>query len=213
MRVIMSKIYLEILDNKRKQVFQSLSLMRHKGYLGGGTALALQLNHRISYDFDVFVPHEISNILRKNIRDTFPDYVMTYDSHEQITFQTQNVSITFLWYYFQHIVPLVSTQYLPLASILDIAADKAHTLGRRVVWRDYVDIYFLLEQFSLEKIIEVAKKKFNGDFNDALFLEQLVYFKNLEIVPIEYINRPVTEEEIKKKLQQVVTSYIKSKIS
>lgn len=206
----MSKIYLDILDRNRKQVFASLSRIPHKGYLGGGTALALQIHHRLSYDFDIFVPYEISPMLRKSIKDTFPDYKIIYDASDQVTFQTHDVSVTFLWYYFKHVQPLITTEYLPLASLIDIAADKAHTLGRRVVWRDYVDMYFILQHASLDAVIASAKKKFQGEFNESLFLEQLVYFKNLEIVPISFIEEKPTDDMIKTTLQEKVSSYMKS---
>ena len=51
----MSKIYFKILDNDRMSVFDKLKAFQNEGYLAGGTALALQLNHRTSEDFDVFV--------------------------------------------------------------------------------------------------------------------------------------------------------------
>lgn len=48
----MSSIHLEILDKDRQKVFKKLRVFKQKAILGGGTALALQLNHRVSFDFD-----------------------------------------------------------------------------------------------------------------------------------------------------------------
>lgn len=48
-----------------------------------------------------------------------------------------------------------------LASVKDIAADKAHTIGRRAAWRDYVDIFCLIKEkhLTLAQIIKLAKEK------------------------------------------------------
>ena len=50
----MTKLYLDILDEPRQQVFARLTLFTPQWTLGGGTALALQIGHRKSYDFDLF---------------------------------------------------------------------------------------------------------------------------------------------------------------
>jgi hypothetical protein len=48
-------MFLEILDKKRKDIFAKLyKILGNDYYLAGGTALALQIGHRESLDFDVF---------------------------------------------------------------------------------------------------------------------------------------------------------------
>lgn len=163
MKDTMSKIYLEILDNERLIVFNKLKAFESEGYLAGGTALALQLNHRISEDFDVFVHHEIDNKLRLKVKEIFGDITFYVNSTDQISFITQNnVKVTFLWYYFKPLFPVVKTDSLSLASVNDILLDKAHTIGRRAVWRDYVDVFYLLKNVHvyLEKTVVMAGKKF-----------------------------------------------------
>jgi len=89
---------------------------------------------------------------------------------------------------------------LSLASIEDIATDKAQTIGRRAVWRDYID---------LDKIIQIANKKFVGEFVSTQFLEQLRYFDDVKTVPIEYVEKKYADDEIKSYLQQTVEDYLK----
>ena len=50
----------EVLPGKTKAVLALLgeSDLIREAYLGGGTALALQIGHRISYDLDFFTPEE-----------------------------------------------------------------------------------------------------------------------------------------------------------
>lgn len=48
--------YLDQLDPARQDVFKKLVRFANEFTLGGGTAIMLQLGHRLSYDFDCFSP-------------------------------------------------------------------------------------------------------------------------------------------------------------
>lgn len=208
----MSKIYLGSLDKKRQQVFQMLSAFKKIGYLAGGTALALQINHRRSEDFDIFIDKAVDNKLRLKVKKVFGKVEFYINTSDQISFKTKDgIGVTFVWYYFPTINSLVKTNLLSLASISDIAADKVQTMGRRAIWRDYVDIFILLKKkfFTLEKIIKLARKKFKNEFVESQFLEQLRYFDDLKIVPIEFLEKVYAEEEIKSFLENEVKNYLK----
>jgi len=212
----MSKIHLEILNNDRLIVFDKLKAFHNEGYLAGGTALALQLNHRISEDFDVFINQEIDNKLRLKVKKIFCNVTFYVNTSDQISFITQNnVKVTFLWYYFNTLNLKIPTGSLSLASTDDIALDKAITIGKRAVWRDYVDVFYLLKNsyVDLEKIIKLASKKFGGEFVSTQFLEQLRYFDDVKIVPIQFIEKKYTDDEIKSYLQQSVEDYLKKTLS
>ena len=63
--------------------------------------------------------------------------------------------------------------------------------------------------FDLDKIINMANKKFGGEFVSTQFLEQLRYFDDVKTVPIEYIGKKYRDEEIKLYLKQAVEDYLK----
>jgi len=212
MKKIMSKTYLGILDKERQSVFQQLSQFKTDGYLAGGTALSLQIKHRKSFDFDIFIPKQITTSLKSKVRKIFKEPVYYIDSKDQISFRTaNNINVTFLWYYFDYLFPLIPTDSLSLASIKDIAADKAHTIGRRAAWRDYVDLFFLLKNqlITIKELCILAEKKLGGEFNKALFLQQLSYFKDIEETKVEFINQSYSFKEIKQYLEIKVEEYIK----
>lgn len=196
----MSKIYLEILDSDRQKVFDRLRVFGRYGYLSGGTALALQLNHRKSVDFDVFVRDPIGSSLRRNIRAVFGDQPYDVNTADQVTFPLgEDIEITFLYYWYPPVRPLIATTSLDLASVEDIIADKAHTLGRRALWRDYVDLFVVLKNYgmSIAQIVRLASKKFGGEFVKEQFVEQLSYFDDIAVVPIEFIAQSYSPQEIK----------------
>lgn len=208
----MSKIHLELLDKERSAVFNKLSAFRNEGYLAGGTALALQINHRVSEDFDIFVEHEIDNKLRLKVKKIFGEVIFYVNSADQISFTSEKgIHVTFLWYYFKPLKPPIPTDSLPLASVEDIIADKAQTIGRRAIWRDYVDIFYLLKNnyTDLARIIKNGSDKFKGEFVVTQFLEQLRYFDDVKTVPIEFVDKKYPDEEIKSYLDRAVETYLR----
>lgn len=206
----MSKIHQELFDPQRQSVFTKLAVFKEYGYLAGGTALALQINHRKSYDFDIFVPNAVDNALKLKVNKVFGNVNYSLNTSDQINFETENqIKVSFVWYYFPALNTPIQTESLSLATIDDIACDKAHTIGRRAMWRDYVDMYSILKSNRIDfaKIIELAQQKFRGEFVTSLFLEQLVFFEDVQVVPIEFVGPKIPEAEIKSFLINVVTSY------
>lgn len=210
----MPKISLAVLDKNRQEIFLRLKAFKDCGYLAGGTALAMQIAHRRSYDFDIFIDNPIKETFRRKIIDFFSPEKFYLDSREQLSFEVgSHTGVTFLHYPYPRNHPLIPNAGLPLADLRDIAADKAFTLGRRATWRDYVDLYFLFKKeiVSLGALIESAEEKFQKEFNRALFLEQLVYFRDIVIAPIEFLGAFVPEETIKAFLKVSVRDYLRQK--
>ena len=68
-------MFYNILDKKRKNILPFLKNFKSDFYLAGGTALALQIGHRDSIDFDFFAPQDIdTKKLFEKIRDIFQDF-------------------------------------------------------------------------------------------------------------------------------------------
>lgn len=110
--------------------------------------------------------------------------------------------------------PIILTKGLPLFDIRDLASNKAYSIGHRPAWRDYVDIFFILKKgIRLETIIREAKKRFEGKFDEKLFLEQLVYIKDIQDFSTSYISKSYTPEEIKKFFEKETEGYLAQKIS
>jgi len=213
----MSKIYLEILDKQRQGTLKKLKEFALLGYLGGGTALALQIGHRVSLDFDFFVDKPPKRRILKKCREIFGEGIkVIVQSDDQVTIVTpENIKLDFVYYWYPLISPPIKLKWVNLASVFDIAADKAATIGRRAVWRDYVDIFFLLKGkfLSLERLISLAKKKFGGEFNEVLFLEQLVFFKDLEVTKMEFLKETPSADKIKQYLENEVKRYLKKHLA
>ncbi|MDP3917974.1 MAG: hypothetical protein Q8Q30_02260 [Candidatus Woesebacteria bacterium] len=201
----MSKLFLESLNKDSREVFLKLKEFKKIGILGGGTALALQIGHRLSYDFDIFTDNKLNPYLWAKSKKVFGKYsYRTFDKEYQLNLVTpESIYVTFFYdddYKSQF--KAIKTKSIDLMDIRDIATNKAFTIGRRPKWRDYVDIYSLLKgkYITLEKIISLSKNKFGRGFSEKLFLEQLTYWGDIKKYKIKYIGEKVEPDEIKELL-------------
>lgn len=207
----MLRLYInEILTPVQKFVFNKLATLKPIGILAGGTALAFQLKHRKSFDFDVFTFKTIPSNFSWELRKIFGRKIkVIMDSERELTFLTpKNIKITFFHYPFRPLYKTIKTDSLSIFDWRDIAADKAYTLGRRPIYRDYVDLFFIIKMgHSLKNVISDAKKKFEGLFSEKLFLEQLIYFGDLQDFKMEFLKKKYEPKEIKVFLEKEVEKY------
>lgn len=164
-------------------------------YLAGGTALAIQIGHRVSEDLDFFTPEIVnSDSIISWMEETFSlkSASVIFKKLDQLDLRIDGVKVSFIGYPFPLLYPLVGLNDkesglpdIKLASINEIALFKAYALGRRASFRDYIDLYYILhyKYSSLEKIIADCYKKYilEGEsfFSDKLFLQQLSYTEDL----------------------------------
>lgn len=134
---------------------------------------------------------------------------LTYRAPEQLNLLIDGIKFTFFYFPYPLVTPFVRYKKIPLASTQELAAMKAFAIGKRLAYKDYVDWYFLLKEkhIGLSSIIRLAKQKFNGDFNDRLFLGQLVSLEDVTTQTIDFLRRSVSRKEIQKFLEQVVGRY------
>ncbi len=209
-----SKIHLEILDKKRQELLATLLPYTKDFILGGGTALALQLNHRESYDFDFFSSTSIKNNLIEKLSQTIKIATISVDSPDELTFFTEDeIKVTFLHYPFGHSFPLEQIENgLKIFSIKDITIKKAYTIGRRGAYRDYFDLYTILkgDHISLQELIKETKKIYGSVFEEKIFLQQLVYFGDISDFAIITINsQPIPKpKEVEQFFEDLVKSYL-----
>ncbi len=189
----------EALTEKAKEILPALRNFNNF-YLAGGTALALQIGHRISVDFDLFSEKEIDKNLFPEVSKIFygNGITLSVNNSDELTVFIDGLKITFLKYPFPLIFDLVDYEGIGLLSVKEIAATKAYTINRRGSLKDYTDLFFIVSKkhATLEEIIEISGKKYDDEFNARLFLEQLVYFKDIEEAEIEFLKESVTKKEI-----------------
>lgn len=210
----MLHLYLDQLDKERQAVFHKLAAFANEYSLAGGTALMLQIGHRLSYDFDCFSTSPPSKFIIPKIKRVFSvTGSPTISTPEMISFTLPgNIDVSFVWDPYPLTKPSIKTSGISLYHLDDLATNKAITIGRRPAWRDYVDIFFFLKQniYKLEDIIAMSCKRFDGEFNEKLFLQQLTYFDDVPVAQTVYLKDSYTPDDIKSFLAHQVTSYLKT---
>lgn len=175
------KFYKKILDAKRLNLLKKFGFLKRQGfYLAGGTALALQIGHRISLDFDFYTEKSFdSRKLRKEFDKIFKEVREIYIEEDTLNLEVEKIGISFFKYSYNLIRSCQELEEVNLASLEDIAAMKILAISQRGKGRDFIDIYFLIKKFGLEKIIDFTKEKYPM-FNIYIGFQGLTYFKDAD---------------------------------
>lgn len=170
-------------------------------YLVGGTALALQIGHRVSVDLDLFTSDDLPRDLWHRINRIFKCFHINriVNTSEQLSVVVGKVKIDFVSHKFPFVFKPKQYRGVKIASPAEIALMKAFTLSFRGTNKDYIDLYFLIKggHISLKKIAELGKKKYKDEFNFNLFLQQLLWLEDLKIEKLEFLKEKVSEEQVR----------------
>jgi hypothetical protein len=203
-------MYTNIFTPEQAKLLPLVAKFSKDFYLVGGTALALQLGHRHSIDFGLFSPKPFNNLtLRRKIERLATITKIHLQSEGEFTLRVNDIKTTF--FQFQYPVPhLINLdKIISMPDPLTIAAMKAFAMGQRSKWKDYVDLYFLFQHYSLDEIILKTESLFGiGEFNSQLFRAQLAYHKDIDFrEPVEWMpGFEVPKEKILEKLIDVSIS-------
>lgn len=193
-------MHTEILNANQLDLLPLVKQFKREFYLVGGTAIALHLGHRRSIDFDLF---KFSALKPKSIIQTISDlgfqYIITRRVTEQLNVNIHDVKFTFFQYPFKVSANEKLEDILRLPTLIDLAAMKAYALGRRSKWKDYVDLYFILnEHFTVKQISDRTTDLFGQLFSEKLFRAQLSYYSDIDYTEaVDYLVPPVSEDKIK----------------
>ncbi len=196
----------EILPRQTRKAFEYLSgeawLRRSSWYLAGGTALALQANHRGSVDLDFFIPQ--NNFNNVNLLKHFlnnQNWKTTISEEGTIYGELFGAKISFIAYPFFK-PSQKSSRYgaIQILHPIDIAVMKIMAISQRGRKRDFFDLYWCAKNLEpLEKIISRLKKQYPKIIhNYHHILKSLVYFADAENDPEPRINFNADWKSVKK---------------
>lgn len=176
--------------------------------LVGGTALALQIGHRISVDLDLFgntsasleeIVYELSSV----------SSVSPLSSSKMMRFLiVDGVKVDIVSYPYPWLdVPVVENGIV-LAGIRDIAAMKLSAITNRGTKKDFIDYYFLLKSYSLGEMFDIYVEKYS-DAQLFSAIKSLTYFEDAESDPMPRMLKEVDWGEVKKFIINAVNEYLK----
>lgn len=145
--------------------------------LVGGTALALQLGHRISIDLDLF-GEELPD--REQFLNELNEAANPLSSQDYFfAFEVRGVKVDVLRFPYPLIRPVIETEGIRMASLEDIAAMKIIAVANRGSKKDFFDIAVLLQHFSMHEMLEFHKEKTKKEL-PFYVLKSLCFFDDAE---------------------------------
>ncbi len=172
----------DALPQNALNLIDKLAIQPDTFYLAGGTALAMQLGHRISEDLDFFSEREFDPEALKN--RIHPDKVSLIRPGT-LHCVKQGVRLSFLLYKVPTCFPPHIWWGIKVASWQDIAAEKIKTISQRGAKKDFFDIYaVIMFKSGIREVGELFLKRFaHTDINIYHVLKSLVYFEDAEEDP------------------------------
>ncbi|MDP2965395.1 MAG: nucleotidyl transferase AbiEii/AbiGii toxin family protein [Pelolinea sp.] len=174
------------ISSEMRQLLQSLGQLEitQSFYLAGGTALALQIGHRRSYDFDFFsetdsVNDRTAQAILAALEDYSPEVIEK--TFGNLVLVANNVRTGFFSYGYPLIQDPVELEKVKLASIMDIGLMKCDALITRGSRKDFYDLYCISSHLPLSRLLDFAEKKYTG-FRDfpLQVLEAITLFENAD---------------------------------
>jgi hypothetical protein len=174
-------------------------------YLVGGTALALQMGHRNSIDIDLFtqndfIPDEIGSLLAKNY-----SYSATLSRKNTLLSTINGIKTDFIKHDYPFINHPIQKEGISFFGKEDIAAMKFHAIiqsGKRL--KDFIDIYFLLQYFSMNEMISFFSQKYSYS-NPMIAMKAITFFDDIDVtIDPPKLLKPIKLEQIKKRIQNAI---------
>jgi len=181
-------------------------------FLVGGTALSLQLGHRISDDIDLFTRQDIK-------KDEILDFLnKKYNGKYQII-NIQNIilqvivngiKVDMVKYDYELIENIKTDNGIKYLGIKDIAAMKLMAVANRGDQaKDFIDIYYLLNEISLRNMFEYYKQKYKQ--NDISPIKRsLIYFDDVtenNWHSVKLLQDKLSIKKIKQKITNEMNNY------
>jgi len=176
--------------------------------LAGGTSMALQVGHRMSYDLDFFgnrpfTPEEITDLV-------YPvgDIEIAHKTRNILTININGIKVDFVNYRYPLLKPIKILMEIRLVDLSDIAAMKISAVTGRGRKRDFIDLYFLLQKYSFVEIMDFYNQKYS-DGNEWLVARSITYFDDAESDADTKLFKNADWKTVKKTISNEALKYFK----
>lgn len=192
-------IHFDILPKNQQDIYPYLCPLKKKGFiLFGGTAIALQLGHRVSVDFDFFVASDIEYLKEELLNfDGLKIKNIIQNEKNSLVFLTQNnVKLSFfgnIWFAEEAETIDDEKNCLLLAGLKSLLATKLKATCDRAEYKDYKDIVEILrsQKVSLYEGMELFSSFFKNQIPEYQILKGLQYFEDGDLYKLSKEDRQI----------------------
>lgn len=184
---------LNILPPPQRRLWDELALVPAEFVLYGGTAVALQLGHRESVDFDFFGSAPLDPARLVPAIPFLANAIVTQREPNAFSCNIDRGGVVKLSFFglpwlSQLSPPLIAPDNgLQVASLLDLAGTKASVVQQRAEAKDYLDIDAMMTKGGIDvpMALAAARAIYGPQFNSQSTLKALSYFDdgNLRRLP------------------------------
>jgi hypothetical protein len=194
-------LYLNILPENQRILLEKMAKEEwiSSFYLAGGTALALQIGHRQSIDFDFFTEFDFPNdkIIENLLR--LGNFNLFSEERNTLHGELNNIKISFLGYKYPLLRPPDNFYSLKIACVFDIAMMKLSAISGGGTKKDFIDLYYILRSYTIEMLISEYHNKFGTSVSNGYhLLKSMAYFDDAENDPMPIMKEKIDWNEIKK---------------
>lgn len=174
-------------------------------YLGGGTAVALHLGHRVSVDLDFFAPQPdyATEPLIQDLQTVGP-LVIRQQSRGTLEVTLQDTQASFFAYPYPLLEEPVTLWGVRVAGLLDLAMMKLIAISQRGQKRDFVDLYHICRHgYTLDDLLARLDAKFpRVRYSTYHLVRALAYFDDAETDPTPAMRVPFDWTAVKHFFEQ-----------
>ena len=217
---MVDSLHTDYMPENTLKVFQQLKSQAFisRFTLVEGTALAIQIKHRLSEDLDFISDEEEinTNLIKRNISKIYPGYRIIRQDHNWILDLAINgIKVTF-FSAGAVAVPFsvrnnsFTAGKINIAKARVIAVLKISAIAQRNTFRDYYDLYFLSKHhYSLLELINFTKEMIPS-LSPVTYTEMLVYTNDIEeedisahLSPAENVNKDQIAAFFTRELEEI----------
>ena len=202
-------LHYETIDSKTLGILKKLHKIPEFSDLRlvGGTSLALQIGHRKSIDLDLFGNIKSDSLTISKKLDKIGNVKILNKSENINIYVINGVKVDLVNYHYAWLENTVTEKGLVLADKKDIAAMKLNAITGRGTKKDFIDLFFLLQYYSLKEILDFYNKKYH-DGSVFLVLKSLSYFEDAEKDDTLIMLRPIKWEDVKTFIKKTLSDYL-----
>lgn len=175
--------------------------------LVGGTALALQIGHRVSVDLDLFGQHSLDSNELAELLSQLGKIKLMSQSRNIIVLDINGVKVDFVNYKYSFIKKIKTIDGIRIASLPDIGAMKLAAISGRGRKRDFIDLFFMFEHYSIAELLGFYNQKF-PDGSEFLVVKSLTYFNDADLDEDLTMMQPCSWDTVKKTIVQKVSFFV-----
>lgn len=176
-------------------------------YLAGGTALNIQLHHRVSADLDFFSenplnPDAIVDGLKGN-----NDVKSEGGDAGTLRLVIDNIPVSFFRYGYR-LLEKIQNQNIPMASLKDIGLMKIMAILGRGMKKDFIDLYAICRTgITIPDLLALAVEKFPGVKLDGAAIQKSLVFFDDAVDEVPLLEKDIDWEQVKRFFRAEVRKY------